>query len=297
MTTFKELVDEVSLNLQGFTLRQDRSTHLTQNATSSATTLSVASVENIGKGIVQIDDELVWIDSFDRTAGTLTIPPYGRGYLGSTKTAHDAGDQVIISPTFPRYNIKKAINDTVRAVFPTIFGTGVTTFEFNPAQTTYALPTDVDTVLGLSWSSVGPSQEWVPIRSWRVDSMSNVDAFDSHYSISIYDNVMPGRTVQVYYSKEPDTFEIDSDDFEITTGLPISCKDVIVYGAAYRLSSMVDPGRLTFTSPEADIQSTRIQYGAATNASRYLLALYQQRLDEESRKLSGRFPIRVHYTR
>jgi len=28
MPTFKELVDEVSLNLAGFTLRQDRSTHL-----------------------------------------------------------------------------------------------------------------------------------------------------------------------------------------------------------------------------------------------------------------------------
>jgi hypothetical protein len=297
MTTFKELVDEVSLNLQGFTLRQDRSTHLTQNATSSATTLSVASTENIGKGIIQIDDELIWVDSFDRTAGTLTIPPYGRGYLGSTKTAHDAGDQVVISPTFPRYNIKKVVNDTVKAVFPTIYGTGVTTFTYNSSRVTYSLPTDVDTVLSLSWQSIGPSQEWIPIRSWRVDPMANVETFDSSYSISIYDSILPGRTVQVFYSKEPDTFEIDADDFEITTGLPASCKDVIVYGAAYRLASMVDPGRLTFTSPEANLQSSRIEYGAATNASRYLLALYQQRLNEEASKLAGRHPVRVHYTR
>ena len=36
---------------------------------------------------------------------------------------------------------------------------------------------------------------------------------------------------------------------------------------------------------------------AGTNAARYLLALYTQRLDEESRKLRDRYPIRVHYTR
>lgn len=297
MPTFKELVDEVSLNLQGFTLRQDRSTHLTQNATSSATTLYVASTENTGKGIVQIGDELIYVDSFDRSLGTFTIPPYGRGYLGSQRSAHDAGTQVVISPTFPRTNIKKAINDTVRAVFPTIFGTAYYTFTYNPTQISYQLPSDVDTVLGLAWQSIGPTQEWIPIRSWRVDPMANVDAFDSTHSLAIYDTIVPGRTVQVFYSKEPDTFEIDSDDFEITTGLPLSAKDVIIYGAAYRLASMIEPGRLTFTAPEADLQSNRLQYGVATTTARYLLALYQQRLDEEAAKILTRYPVRVHYTR
>jgi hypothetical protein len=60
---------------------------------------------------------------------------------------------------------------------------------------------------------------------------------------------------------------------------------------------MVDPGRLTFVSPESEIQTGRIQVGQGQNAARYLLALYQQRLDEESRKQRDRYPIRVHYTR
>jgi hypothetical protein len=297
MPTFKELVDEVSLNLAGFTLRQDRSTHLLGDISSSATTIQVASVDNIAKGIIQIGDELVWVDSFDRATGNLTIPPYGRGYLGSVKGAHFIGDQVIVGPTFPKFNIKKSINDTLRAIYPNIYATATTTFSYNPSQVTYALPDDCETVLALSWQSIGPTQEWFPIRSWRIDPMANINSFDSRNSISIYDAIVPGRDVQIFYAKEPDTLEFDDDDYEQITGLPLSTKDVVVYGAAYRLASLIEPGRLTFNSPEADLQSSRIQYGAGTSTARYLLALYQQRLSEESSKLSGKYPIRVHYTR
>ncbi len=123
MPTFKEMVDEVALNLQGFTLRQDRSTHLTAAVTSTATSMTLSSADNVAKGIIQIDDELIWVDSYDKNTGVITIPPYGRGYLGTTKSSHTSGTQVIIKPTYPRNNIKKAINDTIRAVGDTLFGT------------------------------------------------------------------------------------------------------------------------------------------------------------------------------
>jgi len=291
------MVDEVSLNLQGFTLRQDRSTHLTAAVTSTATSITLSSADNVAKGIIQIDDELIWVDSYDKNTGVVTIPPYGRGYLGTTKSSHTVGTQVIIKPTYPRGTIKKAINDTVRAIFPSVFGTGTYTFEYSPAVLTYALPNDVETILAVAWQTVGPTQEWVPIRSWRIDPMASTTEFNSNNSLSVYDTIVPGRTVQVFYTKQPDTFEIDQDDYEDVTGLPLSCKDVLVYGAAYRMASMIDPGRLTLTSPEADIQSNKIPLNAGTNAARYLLALYTQRLDEETSKLRDRYPIRVHYTR
>jgi hypothetical protein len=297
MPTFKELVDEVTINLQGFTLRQDRSTHLTANTTSTAVTMTLSSADNVAKGIIQIEDELIWVDSYDKNTGVVTIPPYGRGYLGTTKSSHTSGTQVIIKPTYPRGSVKKAINDTVKAIFPTVFGTAAYTFEYSPAVLTYALPNDVERVLAVAWQTIGPTQEWVPVRSWRIDPMANTTEFNSNISLSVYDTIVPGRTVQVFYTKQPDTFEIDDDTFEDTTGLPISCKDVVVYGAAYRMASMIDPGRLTLTAPEADIQSNKIPLNAGTNAARYLLALYTQRLDEESKKLRERYPIRVHYTR
>jgi hypothetical protein len=295
-TTYANLVDEVLLNLSGYTLRQDRTTHLTGNITTASTTLNLASVSNIGKGLVEIDDELLWIDSYDRISNTATIPPYGRGYNGSTAASHTSNTKVTIAPTFPRATVKKAINDTIDAVFPKLFGVGTYTFTLQATKTLYEIPAEAETVLDVKWSTVGPSNEWLPVKSWRQDPMANTTAFTTGNSVGVYDQITPGRTVQIFYTKKPSLLSSASDDFS-TTGLPSSCKDVIMYGAAYRLASFIDPGRLTYTSAEADNADTKIQYGSGASTARFLLALFQQRLTEESEKLRDVYPIRIHYTR
>jgi hypothetical protein len=298
-TTYADLVNEISLNLSGYTLRQDRTTHLTQAINDSELTLNFGSVTNIGKGTVEIDDELLWLDTYDRVSNSAIVAPYGRGYYGTTKAAHAVNTKVTIAPTFPRATIKKAINDTIDAVFPELFGVGVHTFNFNSVKTTYALPANVETILYVSWKSTGPTEEWIPLRNWRADPLANTTAFTTGQSISVYDRVDAGRTVQVFYTKKPTTLTDSSstDVFETVTGLPSSAKDVIVYGAAYRLSSFIDPGRLNYSSAEADNADTKIQYGSGASTARFLLALYQQRLKEESKKLRDVYPTRIHYTR
>ena len=108
---------------------------------------------------------------------------------------------------------------------------------------------------------------------------------------------MPGRTVQVYYSTIPNTLTNSSDDYATVTGLPESSRDVITLGAAYRLLSYIDTGRINLSSAEADINDNKLPSTAGASASKYVFALYQQRLLEESTKLQDRFPIRVHYSR
>jgi hypothetical protein len=299
MATFGQMTDEVSRKLAGFTLRQDRQTHLTVAANATATSITVASANNISSGVIQIDDELIYVDSYDRNTGVLSIPPYGRGYNGTSSSSHAVGARVIISPTFPSLDIKGAINETIEAVFPDLYATSTHTFSYSTAKSTYALPDEVETVLGVSFQTTGPSKEWLPVRSWRVDSMANTDAFNSRNSISLYSGIEPGRTVQIFYTAAPTVMDNNDDDFEITTGLPSSCKDVIILGAAARLASFIDPGRLAFGSAESDQQSQIAgrAYGAGTNASKYLLALYDKRLSEESRKLTDRNPTRIHFTR
>jgi hypothetical protein len=299
MATFGQMTDEVSRKLAGFTLRQDRQTHLTVAVNTTAVSITVASTQNISSGVIQIDDELIYVDSYDRNSGVLSIPPYGRGYNGTQAASHAVGARVIISPTFPSLDIKGAINETIQAVFPDLYATSSHTFSYSTAKSTYPLPNEVETVLGVSFQTTGPSKEWLPIRGWRVDPMANTDAFNSRNSISLYSGVEPGRTVQIFYTAAPTVMDSNDDDFEIVTGLPASCRDVIILGAAARLSAFVDPGRLTFGSAESDQQSQIAgrAYGAGTNASKYLLALYDKRLAEESRKLTDRNPTRIHFTR
>jgi hypothetical protein len=79
--------------------------------------------------------------------------------------------------------------------------------------------------------------------------------------------------------------------------LPDTCADVVTLGAAYKLLSYLDAGRINLSSAEADLNDSKIPSTAGVSASRYIFALYQQRLSEEALKLQDKFPIRIHYTR
>jgi len=304
-TTLTDLINEVQINLAGYTYQQDRATHLgaavttTTSSSTSPTILTLGSTENLGKGVVEIDEELLWIDSFDRVANTATVSPYGRGYLGTTAATHTLDTKVTISPTFPRYVVKKAINDTINAVGSTIYSAKVTTFTFNAAQTTYDFDgLNIQNILTIMWQSVGPSQEWLPVRRWSWDSKADATAFGAtSQTVTIGDYITPGRTVKVVYSTDPVPFTTNAQDFSTQTGLPESCKDVIVLGASYRLLTYLDPARASQVSPQADETDSKRPYGASQTATKQLYALYTQRLNEETQRQQTLYPIRVHYSR
>ena len=299
MPTLNEMVDEVRANLQGYALRQDRITYVADAAglTTTSSSITVGSSNNLAKGVIEIDDELIWIDSFTTASNTLNvIPGFGRGYQGTTAAPHAQYAQVTLSPTFPRNSIKKAINDTINSFYPKLWIASAYTFTFNASQTTYALPDDAQDILFISWQTTGSSQEWLPVNRWRLDSMANAATFNSQNTINIYENVQPGRTIQVWYTSTPNTLDANTDDFADVTGLPDSCKDVVVLGSAYKLLSYLDAGRINLSSAEADLNDGKLPSSAGVAASRYIFALFQQRLNEEALKLADKYPIRIHYT-
>jgi hypothetical protein len=298
MATLDSMVQEVRSSLAGYTLRQDRITYLDSAITTTDTAIQVGSADNLAKGIIEIDDELIWIDNFVKASNTLNAAPgFGRGYQNTSPAPHAQYSQVVLTPTFPRTMIKQAINDTINSVYPKLWAIYSTTFTFNASQTTYALPDDAENVIYMSWQTTGSSKEWLPINRWRQDLMANTATFNSQKTVNIYQNIQPGRTVQVWYAATPSTMDANTDDFADVTGLPDSCRDVITLGAAYRLLSYVDPGRINLTSAEADLADSKVPGAAGANSSRYIYALYNQRLNDESLKLSDKFPIRLHYTK
>jgi hypothetical protein len=304
------MIDEVLINLAGYTFQQDRATHLTSAVTTTTSTsaspliLSLASTDSVGKGIVEIDEELLWVDSFDRVANTATVSPYGRGYLGTTAATHTADSKVTISPTFPRSTVKRAINDTIRALGANIFAVKTTTFTFTAAVSTYAFANlNIKNILSLTWQDIGPTKEWVPIRRWDFDALANPEAFgyvtgtDTVQTVTLGEAPVSGRTVKVIYATDPNAFSANTDVYTTVTGLPESTRDVVVLGAAYRLLSFLDPARAAQVSPQADETDAKRPYGASQTATKQLYALYTQRLNEETKAQQANYPIRVHYSR
>ena len=309
-TTLTNMIDEVLVNLAGYTFQQDRSTYLTTAVSTTTSTsaspliLSLGSTDSVGKGILEIDEELMWVDSFDRVANTATVSPYGRGYLGTTAATHTADAKVTISPTFPRFSVKRAINDTIRSLGANIFSVKSTNFTFNAAVSTYAFANkNIKNILNVSWQEIGPSKEWRPIRRWDLDTVANPEAFgyvsgtDQVQTITLGEAPISGRTVKVIYATDPEPFTSNSQVYTTITGLPESTRDVVILGAAYRLLSFLDPARAAQVSPQADETDSKRPYGASQTATKQLYALYTQRLNEETKAQQQNYPPRVHYSR
>jgi hypothetical protein len=295
------------MNLSGYTLQQDRATHITADVAATLSTiaapitLSLASTDSVGKGIVEIDEELFWVDNYDRVGNTATIAPYGRKYLGTDLAAHTAGTKVTIAPTFPRFVIKRAINDTISAIGSSIFAANTTTITSNSAVSAFRLPATGNTlnirnILAIAYQALGSSKEWVPIRSYRFDGNANSTAFTSGQTVSIYDYIPSGRSVQIAYATDPVAFTSNSQEFAAQTGLPESCKDLVILGATYRLLSNLDPARASMVSPQADETDSKRPYGSSQSLTKQVYALFNQRLNEEVKSQQEKYPIRVHYS-
>ena len=298
MPTLNEMVDEVRSSLAGYTLRQDRISYLTSAINTTDLAMTIGSSANLAKGVIEVDDELIWIDNFNQANNILNAAPgFGRGYQGTSPAPHSQYAQVTLAPTFPRLMIKKAINDVINSLYPKLWAVASTTFTFNASQTTYPLPDDAESILYMSWQTTGSSLEWLPINRWRADPMANVAAFNTQNTVNIYENIQPGRTVQVWYTTEPTTLDSNTDDYADVTGLPGSSAEVVILGASYKLLSYLDAGRINLSSAEADLNDTKIPSTAGVASSRYIYALYNQRLNEEALKLQDKYPIRIHYTK
>jgi hypothetical protein len=299
------MIDEVLINLAGYSITQDKATYLTAPITtltspsSAPTVISLGNSDSLGKGLVEIDEELLYIDSYDKVGKTGIVAPFGRGYLGSTAATHAVDSKVTISPTFPRTIIKRNINDTIKGMGNALQAIKTTTFTFVGAQTTYGFNNlNIQTILKLEWQNIGPSKSWQPIRRWDWDSKADESVWGTGaQTITISDAVVPGRTVKVTYFTDPVAFTDSAQDFNDQTGLPESARDVVVLGAAWRSLAFLDPARASMTSPQADETNAKRPFGSSNSAAKQLYAFYTQRLNEEVKRQQQLYPPKIHYTR
>lgn len=301
-TSFDQITQRVKQQLLGYTRNQAQISYLTAPMTATDTSFLADSstVRSLGRGIVEIDDEMMIIKTYDAGSGMVTLfgGLSGRGAEGTTPAAHAMDTIATADPRYPRIRIKEAINDAITGIYPDIWVFGEVEFPYLAARLEYPLPIAADDVYKVTWNTVGPSGMWEAAQRWRFNPQSSVTSGQvlpvptpTGKSIQILDyGITPGRNVRVTYTKSPDRLVNGSDDFATTTGLPDRMIDLIVYGACWRLLPGWEAGRLQQSSIEATERAPLVPTGAANEASQYYLGLYQRRLNEERDRMLDLYP-------
>jgi hypothetical protein len=292
VSTFGELVSSIHSSLHSYTGVQEQSTWLTVAISStSALTCSVNSSDTIHKGIAEIDDELVYVETSDSSG--LTFAPYGRGYRGSTAATHLIDSQVTFDPSFPRLEIKRAINQVVAGLYPNLYQLKTADLVYTSSIVGYDLPADCDGIVQVSWQMPTPLNDWQPIWHWSFDSLSP----DSNGNkLSIYQGITPGADIRVTYRAPFGALSADADTLT-SVGIPESFADLILYGVAARMVRFLDPARLQVHSVENLSRSQVVQSGDAGRVANQLYAMHQQRISEERRKLLSLTPSQINFQR
>jgi len=294
MTTLRELSEQTLNEIGAYTRNQESVTVLTQPATADDLTFTVDDVSSLSKGTVEIDDELVYLKRINSQSGTVEVMPGGRGWSGSTASAHDALTIMRNNPLFSRSQIKRAINDTIIGI--DLMSIGSYDFTFDGSTFAYPLPADFKNVTGISWEVPDTTGIWDLITRYRIDRNYRVEGSSAVRSALILDEApMPGQTVRVQYARFPSALE-DADDFS-TTGLPVSAQDVVRLGAMWRLVSTVDPGKVIANTPSSEVIDAAVQPGQSTATARYIYQLFSVRLAEEKTKQMINYMSVINYQR
>lgn len=295
MSTFNQMIDHTLAEIQSYVKSQDSITVLTQPLTIDGYTMSVDDANAINKGTVEVGDELVYVKAVAKTTGQAQILTNGRGWRSTTAAAWSPGTLVRNNPLFPRSQVKRAIKETLNGLdFPVVSNYS---FTFNGSTYAHVLPGGAEYVTGVSWQVPDSSGVWHPIRHFRLDRNFFVDDDPNpRVAIVLQESPMPGRQVRVQYVSRPSGSFGGDDEFTIS-GMPASAEDVIRLGAMWRLVSTIDPGKVTATTPQADLIDEPVASGSSQNVAKYLYQLFQVRLAEEKAKAQNSFQQIIHYAR
>lgn len=291
------MVQQVKQQLLGFSRNQEQIAWLSAGMTPSDTTFTVDLdvIAQMSRGLVEIGNELILVNNYDRTTGIVNVAAgvNGRGAEATTAATHSTNDIITMDPDFPKQRIIEAINYTINAVYPDLFVMAEYEFPKLAARYEYEMPAASEDVLRVTVDTIGPSRVWFPSQSWRYNPQASTDPIDGSStgkSLQVYDFIVPGRTIRVVYMKKPSTLSSGTDDYEGVSGLPARTEDLIIYGACARMLGGSEAARLQQKSVEATERAPLVPTGSSTNAANYYWGLYYRRLSEEQDRMQQLFP-------
>ena len=134
------------------------------------------------------------------------------------------------------------------------------------------------------------------VRQFTFDPNADPSVSKTGKCVFIYDVVTPLFTYTITYAGQPQPLSDPMDDYSMT-GLPETSYDVVVMGAASRLLSVAAAAMIQSQSIEANVVDQRSDPSSIISQSKYLYAMYQQRLAEERLRLLNSTNQRSYYAR
>lgn len=296
MSQLGALIEEVLLDLEGFIEDQDIFGTLHADITTSASTFVLDGAvfpdgSGFSPGILEVGDELVYVQAVDKTTGTAS--GVLRGWRGTTPTAWPAGTLVRNNPRLPRMAVKRAINNTLKALYPRVFAVKSTEFLCQAGRVRYDLPADAREVLDVTWSAPGSTRSWVPVRRWDFDRDAPAVSATGR-AIEIID-ALSGRTVHVQYQAEASQLSGLTDEFTTVTGLPEWVEEIVVLGACWRLMAHLGSGDVGTRTAEQRLINGQVPMGSSVQVAKQYAQMFELRMNEAAERLRQEYDVKVRY--
>lgn len=287
--TFGSLIDTISSQLAGFITDPPMYGVLTNVAQDDDLILHIEVPDQCQpQGLIEIDDELIYVLSYDVVTSTARVPAWGRAQQGTAAAAHSTGSKVSINPRYPRRRIAQAINQTVQACCPPLFGVVNGTLTAQPLQWEYPLPAATRNLLRveyLPWNAT--TFDWRPLREARIKRDTGVPV--------LHLNTRAGYTASaIRYTVATNPIELtDTAQPFSDCGLADSAADLIQLGAIPRLVTTTDLARQQYNSVESSERAVLLPSGSGANAAKFYYALFVDRLKAETERLRQQYPLTV----
>jgi len=291
--TLGSLIDYIGNQLQGFYV--DQPMYATTDGLVQANALEIKLTlpeQAQPQGLLELDGELIHVQSFDADTGIATVPAWGRGQQGTTPAVHASGSRVTVNPRYPRNRIAQVINQVVAGLCPPLFAVQRGTFTTTPLVWEYALPTTTRNLIAAEYRPFSSSQyDWTPIRSAHIKRDSGLP------TLHIGDRGIDAYSCEVRYTvaANPTAFTSEAQAFT-ACGLPESCIDIVSLGSIPRLVTTNDLARQQLTSVEASERAVLLPSGSGPATARFYMQMYEARLKAEAQRLRQEYPLRVMRT-
>lgn len=287
MVTFADLIADVETDVYSFTTAVDQTASLTSDVAVGDLVIPVDDASQVRDGFIEITsingNELIFVQSTDENANTVTTPTWGRGQRGSTELAHPSGSRVASNPAFPRGRLQQVINEVLGDLYPEIFAVDHYDQPTLSGTWAYSLPKACGGLVDvLLQDDTRPEHGWQPLRRMRYDATSN--------AITIGEAPSNAITLRVVYRKAVGTLANLTDTLEKTAGLDDSYRSLVRAGALYKILSSLTVQRLNISSVEAAVNTQLRQPDYMNNAIKTAYSQFQLKLADKRTDLLLRYP-------